>query len=518
MNKQKNKASKRTKMLALIGAAATINCAFAGTSVFDKFSNGKIIGDSGTNLSTEYFNWVETNGNWSLEKVTGSGTDAPEQFDFGVNFSPIKNKETAINDSYTQKVENNFVGVNGKVSVIWLYKTVPGFNIIGNFIGNNSNGYGVIRNDSDIGDIVGDFVGNHASSGHIIRNGKTIETIKGDFLGNDIPKNLVIGNSGKIGNVSGNFIGNNGTTIGNSDTMGILADFEENVVFKGNSGSTTYAFAGIANFGTIELNSKNGSKIVVNDTISDGARSKTGILNINSAKDGFSQKMDGEFTGNVEFNNSVINQTVNVLDGTLKLGSYKSENLTIGTKTITTKNSIAKLKNSTVTVSNGARLQIGADETASDLGAVSFDANSTLKLESGSTLAFEQNSTLEFLGTAGSFDVSADQILLDITDAETLKSSKNEDFGNFEWLIFQATDADVLSEMESALKNNSFDFNGNELSEFGSDLDGDGWFYEIQKDLTNGNIKIVGVIPEPATLSLIGVSGLFAYFFRRRFS
>ena len=258
-------------------------------------------------------------------------------------------------------------------------------NITGDFIGNYTLDGGAIYNSGTIGDITGDFIGNYAYSaafvygGAIYNNGGTIGNITGDFIGNYIYYTFyayggAIYNSGTLGNITGDFIGNyassadekaNGGAIYNSGTLGnITGDFIGNYVsysydadggaiynngtignisgdFIGNYASSengeanggavynengTITIAGastftdnyvevkgkktsnaIHNLGTVNFK---GTNIVVNDAIT----GENGTINIASSSDGMTT-----------FNNSVSGNTVNLKQGTLKLGHYTSE-------------------------------------------------------------------------------------------------------------------------------------------------------------------------------------------------
>ena len=225
-------------------------------------------------------------------------------------------------------------------------------NITGNFIGNyassSSNSYysfssgGAIYNYGTLGNITGDFIGNHtsiSSSGNGIRaeggaiyNGygsTTIGNITGDFIGNYVSVSssgdwgyaqggaIYNGQYSTIGDITGNFIGNyasisssgnefyaQGGAIFNEGTLTIAGDstFTDNYV-EVNNNKTSNAIHNekIVNF--------NGTDIVVNDAIT----GKNGTINIESSSNGMTT-----------FNNTVSGNTVNLKQGTLKLGHYES--------------------------------------------------------------------------------------------------------------------------------------------------------------------------------------------------
>ena len=208
-------------------------------------------------------------------------------------------------------------------------------NITGDFIGNCTSTYsspgrgGAIYNGENgiIGNITGDFSGNYVDAteffgmGGAIYNFGTIGNITGDFIGNYTSTHFSLsqggaiynGKNGIIGNITGDFIGNyassskgsNGGAIFNIGTLTIAgaSTFTDNYV-EVNGGKTSNA---IHNKGTVNFE---GTNIVVNDAIT----GENGTINIASSSDGMTT-----------FNNSVSGNTVNLKQGTLKLGHYTSE-------------------------------------------------------------------------------------------------------------------------------------------------------------------------------------------------
>ena len=258
---------------------------------------------------------------------------------------------------------------------IYNYGTID--NISGDFIGNYASSGGAIYNDGTIGSVTGDFIGNYAySDGGAIKNVDTIGNITGDFIGNyasssftawgggvyntDRINNITgdfignytfssaaalggaISNIGRIDNITGDFIGNyassskgsNGGAIYNYGTIGgITGDFIGNyasssvIAFGGainNSGTLTIAGASTFTDNYVEVNGVKtsnaihnvkivnfyGTNIVVNDAITGN---NNGTINIASSSNGMTT-----------FNNSVSGNTINLKQGTLKLGHYDS--------------------------------------------------------------------------------------------------------------------------------------------------------------------------------------------------
>ncbi len=296
-----------------------------------------------------------------------------------INYGSIGNITGDFIKNYTDSygsIYNNEKGTIGNITGDfignWSYYLVGAIansgtigNITGDFIGNYAlDSGGAIYNDSSstsstIDNITGDFIGNCVSSnsspsrGGAIYNGKNgiIGNISGDFSGNYIDSTALFGmggaiyNFGTIDNITGDFIGNyvsayssmsNGGAIANFGTIGnITGDFIGNytslkggkinngVIFNSKNGIITIAGAStfidnyvevkgektsnaIYNLGTVNFN---GTNIVVNDAIT----GKNGTINIASSSDGMTT-----------FNNSVSGNTINLKQGTLKLGHYDS--------------------------------------------------------------------------------------------------------------------------------------------------------------------------------------------------
>ena len=186
------------------------------------------------------------------------------------NYTPRLTNLTKDVGSATQKVL--FKGLNpsdsSEVEGGAIYNTsTDGYNIYADFIGNyvSSGDGGAIYNYGTIGGITGDFIGNYASSSVIAFGG-------------------AINNSGTL-------------TIDGAST------FTDNYV-EVNGGKTSNA---IHNLGTVNFK---GTNIVVNDAIT----GENGTINIASSSDGMTT-----------FNNSVSGNTINLKQGTLKLGHYTSE-------------------------------------------------------------------------------------------------------------------------------------------------------------------------------------------------
>ena len=314
----------------------------------------------GNHASTYYDGGAIYNNRGTIGNITG---------DFIGNYASsggaIYNYKGIIGD-ITGDFIGNYVRLDG--GAIYNYGTIG--NITGDFIGNYANVGGVISNIGTIGNITGDFIGNHASSGGAIyiNDDGTIGNITGDFIGNYA---LSSGGAisiyrGTIGNITGDFIGNHassysdsgggaiyhyegvignitGDFIGNYTSLGgaiyncngtidnITGDFIGNYASSEtrkaeggaiyNKGTITIAGASTFTDNYVEKNGEktsnaihnkgtvnfNGTNIVVNDAVT----GENGTINIASSSDGMTT-----------FNNFVSGNTVNLKQGTLKLGHY----------------------------------------------------------------------------------------------------------------------------------------------------------------------------------------------------
>ncbi len=415
--------------------------------------------------------------------------------------------------------------------------------VTGDFIGNSANYGGAIDNSNGtIGSITGDFIQNSAdfSGGAVYNEHGTIGTIDGDFIGNtsggsyggaiyssgtiDKINGNFIGNSaynggaidnlgGTIGTVTGDFIGNtssaDGGAILNSGKMGLLAQ-DDSIEFTGNiagTGSSVRSEAiymnGYEGGVSLNMNSYGANKIVVNDGIL-GVGSNA--ININNGLAGDGSKIDaaGKSFGVVEFNNNVQGVAVNVSGGTLKAGSYTGGVVSLGSdSSITTVNSIAKFIEADVKVANNAKLLIGADVNGN--ASVSFDADSSLTLENGGILAFEEKSSLDFDGT---FSAENSTLFFELSDY--VAGLEGDETFDLDWTFATFENADAAADALAGFGNF-----GNDLGILKGDKDSEGlWFDVVQ----NGNeLKVVGVIPEPATIGLLGLVGGALLAVRRRF-
>ncbi|MCI7487225.1 MAG: hypothetical protein MSB80_07075, partial [Alphaproteobacteria bacterium] len=240
-----------------------------------------------------------------LDKVTFNGNTATDNgliYNNKGSLETTKNKASFTNNTATQ---------NG---LIYNKKVVT--NLYADFKENNAVGKGLIYNNGIISNLQANFENNKikdaGSLSGIVYNEGTIKKLSGKYSGNIATYGGAIYNKkGAITLSDVEFTNNSATTQGgaiynnNNATITIAgaSTFTDNYV-EVNGGKTSNA---IHNLGTVNFN---GTNIVVNDAIT----GENGTINIASSSDGMTT-----------FNNSVSGNTVNLKQGTLKLGHYTSE-------------------------------------------------------------------------------------------------------------------------------------------------------------------------------------------------
>jgi len=199
---------------------------------------------------------------------------------------------------------------------------------------------------SHMDSIIGDFIGNYAEStregtsawaGAIHNALGTMDNITGDFIGNYAiaplqavggaivnDKTMVLRDSSFRDNYAEATDGSAfGGAIYNTGTLSVYAVTKDSL-FTGNTIKWTYKEAGkedikvissnaINNAGTLNLNAGKGLEVVFNDTIN----GNKGTININKED----TDRDAPVEGTIVFNNTVMGQTINLIAGTLKMGS-----------------------------------------------------------------------------------------------------------------------------------------------------------------------------------------------------
>ncbi len=419
--------------------------------------------------------------------------------------------------------------------------------INGNFIGNRldatkDNTYcrgGAINTGSSgiFSEINGNFIGNSVSAqkgangGAIeVGSGSIIGPINGDFIGNSAHSftNAIGGaiaieygnrvHDCYIENITGNFIGNHTSSetsasggaiynYGESAAIGLLA-LDKDVIFTGNyitsDKGVTKTFEAISNSDTavIQMNAYEDKKVVINDRInsSDGK----GTINVNNglsaAEDRYNEFIANPNTtglnfGVVEFNNSVSNQIITVNAGTLKLGSYEGETIELTPDyKIETENAIASLINSELTVLDNATLRISApgvelintDLKLNNDSTIAFDKNAFIKIDSNSDILFEIGASfyIDFAENSPTEDDPYELFVFENEEqANKFWNDLNKGVGQSEYV--------ATSDARSVLKH------------------GTDWDFGV-----NGTSLVA--IPEPATISLIGLISGSMLLIRRR--
>ncbi len=354
------------------------------------------------------------------------------------------------------------------------------------FNGNSAEIWGgaIVNSSALIGEIVdSDFKGNSASYGGAIENSNAIigEIVDSDF----------IGNSGEYGGAIYNYNGKVGISAKNDD-----------VTFTGN-GSSSGVNSLYNESGTFNLNAYSENRIIMNDGITGaGTHKKSNKIEINNGENGFRDivsGVDGKSFGVVEFNNKVQNNTVTVNNGTLKLGAYAGETIVVNGTEKSVGPSIAALVNSDLIVSDGAKLVIG---TNGNKDSILIDRNSDITVNG--TLSFEGESSINVDG-----DFIANDATLSLEFSDYVQGLGEDETVELDWVIanFESEDA-----AKDAL--NGFSNFENDLGIAKNDGLTDLWF-DVKQD--GSSIKVVGVIPEPATLGLIGLIGTVFMLYRRRF-
>ena len=232
------------------------------------------------------------------------------------------------------------------------------------------------------------FTGNEANSfGGAIYNSDTatITITDSTFTGNSAS-----GSGGAIYNFRGTtsitdstFTGNSASLFGGAiyndrGTANIIAN-ESDTTFTGNTAGGVSNALYNSSYATTNLNAADGHKIVFNDGI-DGSK---GTININKTgikmADGTT---DAGTDGIVEFNNTVKNNTVNLYNGTLKLGHYEGGTIDVNGTQQTVDESVGSLDSSVNFIVHGGALSLqdGAIQNT-NLGNLTLNSDLDLRLD-----------------------------------------------------------------------------------------------------------------------------------------
>ncbi len=466
------------------------NCSYSsdeGGAINNYGSIGRITGDFIANYvsypaSTPYGGAICNSG--SIANITGN---------FIGNYAYSSNVSVyggaIYNTGSITSITGDFIGNYSRSSASYSYggaiynKSRIG-SITGDFIGNYVSSYssgGAICNAGIINSITSNFIGNYSTApddyksslGGAIYNlyGSIIGSITGDFIGNYASHSRypaayggAICNLGTINSITGNFIGNYAfTTSGDGVSGGAICNYgysggitiREGSSFTGNyittDGGVTKTFEAIYNkhieddVATINFNTYDTSKsIIVNDGINGDSAGKTSqVLNINKT----SSEVSGY--GSVEFNSFVNNQTVNVYNGILKLGSFAGAALDVNGTELIVPETKASLSNTDINIKSGAELLIDANVRFSSNSSISMERGGVVKINSGANLTLDETFTFSVnLGSlVGDFELNLIQVNDATALADLLATLKSDDttsvFSNeqkvYGWTLNQGT-------------------------------------------------------------------------------
>ena len=249
------------------------------------------------------------------------------------------------------------------------------------FTGNSASRSGGAIDNRGAATITGStFTGNRASSGGAIYNGGTATITGSTFTGNSANYGGAIYNGVTATITDSTFTGNSASQLGgaiyNYSRANIIAN-ESDTTFTGNTAKGVSN--ALYNYGTTNLNAADGHKIVFNDGI-DGSN---GTININNTgvkmADGTT---DAGTDGIVEFNNTVSNNTVNLYNGTLKLGHYEGGTIDVNGTQQTVDESVGSLDSSVNFIVHGGALSLqdGAIQNT-NLGNLTLNSDLDLRLD-----------------------------------------------------------------------------------------------------------------------------------------
>ncbi len=543
--------------------AALVELAKTSSTTTETYEDGYTLTQSDTGTIIKYL--VDENGNLTAVKFAVYTND--ETYNVVAQAITSGTSDKSISMNFVGLTGTSGVTINNK-------DTSGDVDITGDFIGNyavysGGGTNGVLTNSGTINSIAGDFVSNYsrcnantnaANGGFIFNTGASavINSITGDFIGNYAQVNGTTGdarggaiwnyNGATITAIEGSFISNFAQTTGSNassyaiggavlntanSTIGFLAlntdtEFTGNFTVDGtNATNSVYTSNAIANTGTANFNAYNGYTITVNDGINntqaDGSVSTSvkGTININGAvyaatdiTETTNLYANSGSASKVIFNNSVTGQDINVYAGTLELGSYAGELSFSTTTTIalsyTTLASVANLVNSTISVNDGATLQIAAS-------GVSFDSSSSLTLSDGATLILDASSSMIF-DSASSLAISVSEGDFSITFNVGAASSITLGDDVYSDIYAFLNDESNLAELFGA--DSSDDVSIDSADSTMSSLEED-YILTLSGTLSSGvyNVNIsTAAVPEPSTYAMIfGVIALgFAYYRRRK--
>ena len=252
------------------------------------------------------------------------------------SFSTLKDAVTSTELSrvYELSADENLTSgldtMGGTNSVLTINGNTYNINANGNYDVNVLNGQTL--NINKVGNITDELSnglnGFHSSNGGVIYNRGSVNISDSIFSNNtvDFDGGAIYNESGVI-NIVDSIFKNNGTTgsgyggaIYNADTINIVSANSE-TLFENNVGTGSDA---IYNKGTVNLNA-GGHNIVFNDSIGGNSASVININNENVQIGGDATNPEyAPTSGIVEINSNVWGNTINLYNGTLKIGSLKN--------------------------------------------------------------------------------------------------------------------------------------------------------------------------------------------------
>ena len=331
----------------IVSAGQTLNISDLNQSQFTQFitNNGGSVNITSTSSKPEDFS--SYNDNDGVVFTNNSGVFTISNTDIYDN-----SRQAIVNNS--GRVNLNSVNISGNMQGLLNNDTVY---VVGSVFENNSNNSSkgaAIDNSGTVYIKDSSFKGNTTSY-----NGGAIANAEGKFYAEntDFDGNSATANGGAVDTwgatgvatfIDSSFRNNHtneelksdegyiysGGAITNNDngTLNIAAinkdvEFTDNYIGKDNRfgiiGSDNRQSNALANMGTVYLNASGGRKIIFNDAINN-SKNQNGIININSSDaeliDGSGNSVTTPVSGTIEFNNTVSNQTINMYDGTVKLG------------------------------------------------------------------------------------------------------------------------------------------------------------------------------------------------------
>ena len=320
-----NKAKNHGGAISNYGAINSINGSFESNKALT-YNGGAIINAGSSTINSINGSFIENEAGDSggaienegtINSINGSYTSNKATYDGGA----INNEGTI--DSINATFTNNTAIYGGAIQNN--SGTITSIN--GTFTDNKATNYGgAIYNSTDnsiIKSIQGTFIGNKATNGDggAIYNKWTIDSINATFDNNTAKKGGAIYNLNPISSLQGTFTNNtaedSGGAIYNKGTINIVADTQD-TTFTGNTANNKSNALYNANDNTINLNAGT-HKIVFNDGISGYGANDGSTININA--DTNITSADLPINGIVAINNEVTNNTINMYNGTLSLGT-----------------------------------------------------------------------------------------------------------------------------------------------------------------------------------------------------